>query len=529
MTDSLSVTQLRVLANRTLDQLSGLNANAAVDDAGRLVETLRNAREYEAMIRVAEAVSRIDPKGAKNRRLYAQALIETGKATVAIDVLQALTRRLPKNHPELIEATGLLGRAYKQIFFDARDKATPGARQALKQAIAAYRKPFEDDTANTWHGVNLVALLANCRRLGLTIPASPKLDDLARQLVKSLEATPPQQRDEWYLPTLAEAYLGLEDWDAVERNVRAYAALPDAKSFLLASTLRQFTKIWNLEEHDRGRGLVNILRARLLQLSGGELQLESADVQRLSQEQPSPAQLEAVLGTHGAQTFRWWKTGLTRALSVVSIRRKLGNRIGTGFLVRAADLGIAAGDELVILTNFHVVNENGVSPGIKPEDAEIVFEAVDSAPTYVVEKLLWSSPPEQCDACILRLTKPVTGIEPLPVANSLPTLEPSAQVYVIGHPGGRDLAFSFQDNELLDHEGPDQGKPQIPGVCRVHYHAPTEGGSSGSPVFNSSGWEVIALHHKGGKTGMPRLNGTPGTYAANEGISIRSIAQMAKR
>jgi V8-like Glu-specific endopeptidase len=128
---------------------------------------------------------------------------------------------------------------------------------------------------------------------------------------------------------------------------------------------------------------------------------------------------------------------------------------------------------------------------------------------------------------VLRLTKPVTGIEPLPIASSLPELDGSAQVYVIGYPGGRELAISFQDNELLDHEGPPHA-PQIPGVCRVHYRAPTEGGSSGSPVFNATAWEVIALHHKGGKLGMPRLNGVAGTYAANEGIAVASIAQQSK-
>jgi hypothetical protein len=117
----------------------------------------------------------------------------------------------------------------------------------------------------------------------------------------------------------------------------------------------------------------------------------------------------------------------------------------------------------------------------------------------------------------------VQGIDPLPIARALPAMEEGVRVYIIGHPGGRDLAFSFQDNHLLDHEGPPKGRPQIPGVCRVHYHAPTEGGSSGSPVFNSYSWEVIALHHKGGKMGMPRLNGQDGTYAANEGISIHSI------
>jgi len=528
MPDTVSSTELRAEANRTLDQLGGLSASAALDNARGLVEQLRDAKEYDSMTRIAEAVSRIDPKDPKNRRLYAQALIETGKATAAIDVLQALTRRLPKNHPEFIEATGLLGRSYKQMFFDARDKSTAGAREALKQAVAAYRKPYEDDPLNnTWHGVNVVALLANSRRWNLKVGSDLDAATYARQVVKTLEQQPVNDRDKWYLPTLAEAYLGLDDWDAVERNIRAYAAVPDAKAFLLSSTLRQFTQIWNIEEHERGRGLANILRARLLELSGGELRVAPADVQRLSEVRPDPVQLEAVLGPHGAQTFKWWKTGLSRALAVVSIRPRLGNRLGSGFLVKASDLGIA-NEGLVILTNYHVVNANGVSPGIRPEQAEIVFEALDGAPTYSVEKLLWSSVPEQCDASVLRLNRPVAGVEPLPVTSLLPVLEPQAQVYVIGYPGGRDLSFSFQDNALLDHEGPPNGRPQIPGVCRVHYEAPTEPGSSGSPVFNSREWEVVALHHKGGKIGMPRLNGVAGTYGSNEGIAIASIAEMPK-
>jgi hypothetical protein len=230
-----------------------------------------------------------------------------------------------------------------------------------------------------------------------------------------------------------------------------------------------------------------------------------------------------VLGTAGAQTYRWWKLGLDRALAVASIRLRLGSRVGTGFLVRAADLGLEPGEELLVLTNFHVVNEHGAAPGVKPEDAEVVFEAADPDRVYSLERILWSSPIERHDATLLRPQTPVTGVTPLPMAKSLPVLERTARVYIVGHPGGRDLAFSFQDNELLDHEGPTAGKPQIPGVCRVHYRAPTEGGSSGSPVFNARLWEVIALHHKGGKIGMPKLNGLPGEYAANEGIGVQCI------
>jgi len=266
-----------------------------------------------------------------------------------------------------------------------------------------------------------------------------------------------------------------------------------------------------------------------MELEGGTLEIAPEKLQRLRQQAPpDKAQLEAVLGKDGSQTYQWWKTGLERALSVASVRQRLGGRIGTGFLVRAGDLGREPADERLFLTNFHVVNEHGVSPGVRPDDAEIVFEAVDAGKSYAVAQILWSSPPDRHDASLLSLSMPVTGIEPLPFAAALPVIDDTARVYIVGYPGGRDLAFSFQDNELLDHEGPPLGKLQIPGVCRLHYRAPTEGGSSGSPVFNSRLWQVIALHHKGGKIGMPKLNGKEGTYGANEGISIQSIAVAMK-
>jgi lysozyme family protein len=541
--DDPSLDEIRIRADNMVKKLKSPRPGIDQSEVTDLLEQLRNVRQYELLCRVAECFSRIDPKNAKCRRLYAQALIETGSVTVAMDVLQPLARRLPTSHPEWLEATGLLGRANKQMFFDASDKSSRVAREALKQAIAAYRKPFEHDPNNTWHGVNLLALLAMCRTSGVRVTGARSangtgvttdLTDVARQLIKSLESRPAGQRNEWYLPTLAEAYLGLDDWDAVERTVGLYASAKDAKAFLLASTLRQFTQIWRIQDTQRGAGLVNILRARLVQLAGGELQLPSADLQRLRRTpDPSPRQLEAVLGTAGAETLTWWKLAGARAESVVLVRDRTENPKGTGFVMRAGTLGLPAerapADELVILTNFHVVNSQGAVAALTPDQAEVVFQALDSAPRYEVSEILWESPVAECDAAVLRLDRAITGATELPVAGRLPTLEPSARVYVIGHPGGRPLSISFQDNELLDHEGPPSGKPQIPGVCRVHYRAPTEVGSSGSPVFNSDSWQLIALHHMGGKAGMARLNGTPGTYAANEGIWIHSILEMDKK
>lgn len=522
MSTAQTAEALRERARRCLAALAGDD----LAEAKGLVEALLRQREYALMGPLAEAVSRLDPKDARNRRLYAQYLIDTGKVTAAIDMLQPLIRRLALDHPESLEAVGLLGRAYKQLFIDAGDKGSPTARRALRQAIETYRRPYMRDPRNTWHGVNLLALLTRARSLGMRV--APGLDPLqiADEVLATLRSTPESERDAWFLPTLAEASLGLRDWVQIDHIIEAYANAPGVSAFQIASTLRQFTEVWNLPARDaQGQALVDMLRARLLCLQGGELQLGSAELQQAIQRPvPDNSRLEAILGTYGAQTFRWWKTGLERARAVAAIRSRVdGARVGTGFLLLAGKLGLAPDDEAVVLTNFHVVNPAGADAALRPEDAEIVFEAVDPGSAYAVSEVIWSSPPDRHDASVLRLARRVEGIEPLPVAAALPTLESGACVYVIGHPGGRELAFSFQDNELLDHEGPPAGQPQGPGVCRLHYRAPTEGGSSGSPVFNSRLWQVVALHHKGGKLGMPRLNGKPGSYAANEGIAIQSI------
>lgn len=130
----------------------------------------------------------------------------------------------------------------------------------------------------------------------------------------------------------------------------------------------------------------------------------------------------------------------------------------------------------------HVVNERGSGGAAQPD------AAADPSIIYSVEGIVWSSDQDHHDVTLLRLTQRVEGIEPPAFAKRLPDLEYEPRVYIIGHVGGRDLAFSFQDNLLIDHEGPPEGKPAIPGVSRLHYRAPTEGGSSGSPVFNANLW-----------------------------------------
>ena len=349
--------------------------------------------------------------------------------------------------------------------------------------------------------------------------------EVAQAVVAGLRAAPPEHRDEWYLPTLAEASLGLGDWTEVERCIRGYAADENAKAFLVASTLRQFTQVWDLEHADpRGRALVDILTARLAELPGGKVDLAPAELQRLKAQPPlDKGQLEAVLGRQGPETYRWWKTGLDRATSVAAVYQRMGDRIGTAFLVRAGDLGRAPANELLVLTNFHVVNRDGVSPGIRPDAAEIVFEAKDPERRHRVERICGPRRPSGTMPACCGSWTPWRASSHCRWRPRYRTSAGTRGSMSSAIPRGGALAFSFQDNELLDHEGPPDGKPQIDGVCRLHYRTPTLGGSSGSPVFDASLWEVVALHHKGGAMGMPRLNGKEGSYGANEGLALLAM------
>ncbi len=525
MADEDPRVEFRREAEELLARLRGLPDDDTVKAGQDFVKVARSAREFATLSKVAEAVSRQAPKDSTTRRYYAQALIETGHATVAVDVL----RPLLKDKNESAEAYGLIGRAYKQIFFDAGDKTSPAARDALKQAIAAYRVPFEaSPVRHYWHGVNLTAVVTAARRIGLRVALDLDPSALAKKVITALKKTPPKDRNPWYHASVAEANLALRNWPEVEAHLRRYVRGKGIDAFALGGTLRQFTEVWNLDaDPERGRPLVDILRARTMSLPGATLDLSPAEVRRLATAQPPSGQPEAVLGVDGPRTYKWMQIGMTRGQAVGAVRRKsTGGRHGTCFLVKASLLGLE-NDQLVVLTNHHVVNQDGTGLGIRPSAAEVEFEALANAPRLDVAAVVWSSPQENLDASILRLGSPPVNIDPLAPTAYLPVLGETQQVYIIGYPGGDELAISFQDNQLIDHEGPPSGAPTVPGRVRLHYRTPTKEGSSGSPVFNED-WEVVGLHHFGGKLGVEKLNGKPGIYAANEGIWIQSIVKAPK-
>ena len=497
-----------------------------------LLELLRGSRHFEALSLLADALIRMGRDELIVSRQYVQGLIDQGLLIAARKVLGDVIRRAADDPNEDSEARGLMGRVNKQIYVDARGRPSDLAREALFQAITCYREVYDKDPhKNLWHGVNLLALMHRARADGITVTGLSDSGALANAIIEAVRNPQGRTVGAWDYGSAAEACIALGDWDAATHWLEQYVADQSTDRFALAGTLRQLTEVWRFTAETPEAGqLVVALRGALLKSRDGRLELTPSQLQHTAAALDNPGpRLERVLGTVGLQTMTWLRTGMERARSVALIRGPGGRGIGAGFLVRGGDLHPALGGELVVVTNAHVISELQDDGGIEPDQALITFEAQNGTSEtqafYRVQKLLWGSAKQHLDTSLLRLDPAVQGIAPCPIAKSLPPLNHDQRVYIIGHPQGGELSFSLQDNELLDHEGPPAGAPSQPERCLIHYRAPTEPGSSGSPVFDEApDWQVIGLHHAGGEY-VRKLNGQSGTYAANEAIWIQSIAK----
>jgi V8-like Glu-specific endopeptidase len=218
-----------------------------------------------------------------------------------------------------------------------------------------------------------------------------------------------------------------------------------------------------------------------------------------------------VFGPEGCESYRWFEELMRRCRAVARIEDDYEEGVGTGFLMRGTDLHSTL-PETVLVTNAHVVPD-----ALDPAHAILTFRGLGSASNgqerQRIRRVLWSSPESKLDATIAELEAVPAGADVCPLAKVMPPQDrdPPARVYVIGHPeGSLSVKISIRDNHLLDYD-----------ATLVHYRAPTQPGSSGSPVFDKR-WNLIALHHAGDDH-MPMLGGRQGTYQANEGIRIDQI------
>jgi Trypsin-like peptidase domain/MAP3K TRAFs-binding domain len=512
--------------------------------AKRLLQNLRRKRRLNLMTSLADAMVQSGLRSPQVRRQYAQALIDQGALGAGEILLQSIIRDSQGVIGEELEARGLTGRIYKQLYINNNDPTSARNRTHLARALNEYLHVYQlNPYEYLWHGINVVALSARARRDKLPPTGQPDAAAMAQDILAALDERESKSNTgslpAWDVATRLEAYvaLGLHEktqkgaadyFRKAEGEALRYIASADADAFEINSTIRQFTEVWQLDDKQPpGDHLLPILRAGHLRKLGAATE---KDPKKVEEEAAVVANaindLEATFGSDGIVTLKWYKKGLEQCNSVARVERLSGKGHGTGWLVKASDFfpGKAG---VLLLTNAHVVSDYPnpfTNPlAISPSNAQVNFQAAGNGEVYrVAKKVFWTSSPDELDATFLELSdQPSAG--PLTLDDQkvrLPEPPPSEpdklpRLYVIGHPNGRDLELSLQDNRLL--------------ACNdrlIHYRTPTERGSSGSPVFEHEDWRVVALHHKGSGT-MRRINGE-GTYEANEGIAIQALREATR-
>jgi V8-like Glu-specific endopeptidase len=506
--------------------------------ATSILQLLRNHRLFTCMQKICEALILTDQWNLKIYRQYAQALIDSGLYGAARLMLNEIVRiveenpgKYPNDIAEQMEAEGLKGRIYKQLYVNIKkqDFFNPNF---LTKSLKLYHDVYaKDNSKYQWQGINAVALLNMAAKDGVSVPDYEDGFVIARKILKNIT-----QKDEdreplsvYDLATAAEACVAMNDMETAKSWIERYLADKNCDAFELTSTLRQMKEVWRLDlNHFIGSRILPLMEAKLLTKEGGEVTATVNDIKRLNL---LPAGFERNFGPNVTIDFISYKKGYSRCESVARIGKFSQVGEGSGFLLKGKELWPELGEEWVLLTNAHVISED---PNVRkernalhPSEAVITFEALDRTQEFGAGKLWFSSPPNALDVSVIRfreqdqapLLQLTQNITPFDIAPVIPVLNGNAEsdprLYVIGHPKGGTLQFSLQDNLMLDSN-----------ETFIHYRTPTEPGSSGSPVFNQK-WQLIGIHHAGNEQ-MPRLNGKEGTYQANEGILIQSIQTAIK-
>jgi hypothetical protein len=215
-----------------------------------------------------------------------------------------------------------------------------------------------------------------------------------------------------------------------------------------------------------------------------------------------------------------------------------GKPKGSGFLV---------GNSL-LLTNWHVVQgnsgavavfDNKISPlGIEEDRGRSVAFAhewlIAHSPHAPIATELGDDGPTagNYDFALVRLAEAVgaQAVGPNPSAqdgemrgryqldSGTYDFEEGEPILILGHPAGRPMQLSYASPSGVRHTKE---------ASRVRYKTNTEGGSSGSPVFNRN-WRVVALHQAAGPTSTPgEFNLQSSQF--NQGIPISRIVGELKK
>ncbi len=456
---------------------------------------LNRQRLYDLIEPMAERLIREGAFGVKVHKVYGQALIENDKLAAAECVVSWALAQETEGSDEWRDICGVIGRLHKQRFVTLVRQNAPRDQQdyELQTSIDWYKKGWP----NQYHAINLLALARRVQRDGRAVRSDIHIQEAAEDLLEAIDQK--QRRTSWDYAVALEACVALDrNPSEILQRANDYAGRRDVHAFELASSLRQYREIWQIDPKNTGGDLIVLLEAALFERTGGGIDLRPSSTLN--------AIVARLTGDTGSRPIEWFESCMERARSVGRITTPRNK--GTGFLVKGADLNPNWGNEPVFVTNSHVTLDDDVT------EMSVQFLATGSTDAYPVVERLKSSPPDGLDFAILRLARLPAGSSSAPLAErspATPVAGSNERVYVVGHPNAGELSVSMYHSVLVS-----------AGERTLHYVADTEPGSSGSPVFNEA-WEVVGIHH-GINNGF-FADGVE--YLAQEAIVFQAIMDMA--
>ncbi|HEX7808872.1 MAG TPA: tetratricopeptide repeat-containing protein, partial [Thermoanaerobaculia bacterium] len=287
------------------------------------LKTVIRKRWFDIVLSLGDAALESGLTSEAVRRVYAQALIDSGHVDAAIPYLRALLPdTTPRSHAHN-EVSGLIGRAYKQLYVNGGgDPAL--RRDNILRAFNAYYDVYAGNSELRWQGINAIAVEMRARRdkINLNVPHLP-----AQKIFE--EAA--KENSVWSRAIAGEAALAMGDYALAREWYGNYAASEeaDADAFEFGSSLRQLVEVWQLtDDRSPGSELLPLLRAALLAKQGGRIDLSAGAATR---DLANVLRLEKVFGSDATLPLAWYKLGLKRSESVCSIRTESGRVWGTGF------------------------------------------------------------------------------------------------------------------------------------------------------------------------------------------------------
>jgi hypothetical protein len=238
---------------------------------------------------------------------------------------------------------------------------------------------------------------------------------------------------------------------------------------------------------------------------------------------------EKILFKDDMLSFPFLEAGVKAGNSVARIQVK---RYDNGVMAKSADgdpaIYLGTGwllTQQLVITNHHVINARGNNEpdagkndfSLQAGDAIAEFDFnTDNINGQLFKAAKLEASDQQLDYAIIRLEQ-VLDRQPLslfPQKIEVSEIIPQV-VNIIQHPRGYAKKVALRNNHIFDTPYP-----------RVRYFTATDGGSSGSAVFDDK-WQVIALHRASSLVKEIEYQNQK-TAWVNEGVQIEAIVQHLK-